>query len=209
MRYGKYALSLAVAALLAWSAGDAAAQERWTFDGRGGVGIPTGDLEELTDVGASLGLGIAYWLSPRVAFRVDGDVDNLSGSAATDPDFRLWHFNGGFEFRLTEPTRSPWNISVNVGGGGTTIDTDDFTLVGPEGAVTGGFTQTYPALNGGLKIGYGISRNVDIFVNGGFNVTFTDDDDTIVFSQINPAVDPDGFSTAVVIPITAGFRIKI
>jgi len=122
----------------------------WTIDGRGGIAVPAGDLADLAveGVGPTFGLGVGYYVHPRVALRIDGDVDFLSGDegtgGATGPDITLFHYNAGAEVELTRPGAGPWDVTAN----------------------------------GGLKVGHDVNRNVNVFVGGQWYLQFTEEADT-------------------------------
>ncbi|MFQ5889524.1 MAG: outer membrane beta-barrel protein [Gemmatimonadota bacterium] len=206
--FRRLSIVLGAVALLTTAAPEARAQSRWTIEGQGGIAVPTGDLADLEDVGAGFGIGIAYWVHPRIAIRVDGDADILSGVDAEGalpeaPDLNIFHYTAGVSVRLLDPEATRWTLNLNAGAGGSTIDADDFTVSG----TTVDFSETYFALNGGLTIGYDVGPNVNVFVGGEAFVVFSDEDDTVVFSQLRSDVEP--FDTAVTIPITAGIRVRL
>lgn len=198
---------LAIAAAMTLPAA-AQAQGRFSVDARGGIAIPASDLADLQDVGASAGVGLSYDLTRRLAVRVDGDVDILSGadsgvSGASAPDFNVFHYGAGLALGLIDPASSPWNIVVNAGAGASTFDSDTFTA----GGTTTDFSETYFTANGGLRVAYDVSSTFGLFVQGQAFLMFTDEEDTAIFNQINSEVDPAGFDTAWTIPITAGFSL--
>lgn len=185
-------------------------QSRFTFEGGGGVSIPVGPLNDMASVGSSLSGSIGYRLIPRLAFRLDFAANFLEGINSSEngiagPDLNLYQYTGGFEFEFTDPRHSKWHVILNAGAGATTFDTDEFTLNG----VDQDFTESYFTTNAGLGIGYEVSSDVDLFFKIQWYVAFTDEEDTAIFSEINPLIDPEGFETASVIPVTLGFRIKI
>jgi hypothetical protein len=204
---GRFGAVLATAALLLALPGAARAQQQFQIAGRGGIGIPTGDLADIADVGPTFGLKLAYRVHPRVALRVDGDVEILGGadlnSGAQAPDLTLWHYNGGVEVEVLEPGRSPWSLAVNAGAGATTFDSDQFA------GVSGGndFSETYFSLNGGLEIGYDVQSNVRVYVAGQAYVIFADEQDTAAFAALSPEVN--AFDTVLSIPVTAGVSIAL
>lgn len=208
MRHGKWSmvtLALVLSTLVA--AEDASAQGRFSFDGSGGVAFGVGELSDLTDPGVSVGGGIAYWLTRRLAVRGDFDANLLSGkdsegTGPEGPDLDLLHYGGGLQLALTDPVRSRLNLTVNLGGGATTIDADAFQAEGEPVE----FSETYLALNGGLGIGYDLSDNVAVFVDGQWYVSFTDEEETAVFGSINS--DVEAFDIASAIPVTLGLRIR-
>ncbi len=185
-------------------------QERFSIEGRSGIAVPASDLADLQDVGPSVGVGLVYRLSPRVALRFHGDVDILSGvdadgSGPEAPDANIYHYTAGLDVRLLDSESSPGHLDANIGFGYSTLDFDDF-------AVTGtpiDFTETYFTTTGGLKLAYAVSRNVEVFGGGQAFLMFTDEDDTVVFSALRSDIDPNGFNNAWTFPITVGLRIRL
>ncbi len=165
-----------------------------------------GDLADLADVGASFGAGASYNVHPRIALRIDGDVEILTGadlaSGGEAPDMTLFQYNGGVEVSVLEPGTSRWRVLVNGGAGATTIDSDEFG-----GAPAGDFNETYFTVNGGLKVGYDVTPHVNVFVDGQIYVAFGDDeDDTAALAALSPEFD--AFDTFTSFPIYGGFRIS-
>jgi len=199
--------------------GAARAQQagKWTVDARGGIAVPASDLSDLENVGGNAAVGVAYWVHPRIALRVDGSVDLLSGKDSSDqgvlvaqvPDMTLWHYVGGLEFRLTPPEATRWDVTVNLEAGATTMDTDDDPIftTGPGGGPD--FTQTYFSGNGGLRAGYWVTPRVNVFVSGQAHLIATDEQDTRVFSAFSSDVDPSGFSSGWTFPVQAGVKVSI
>lgn len=207
MRYEKLlSMLVALAALMLVLPADARTQGRFSFDAHGGIAVPAGELSEFTGVGQAFGVGIACWFSPRVAVRSDFDTSVLNGkdSDATGtaaPDAGLLHINVALELNLTNPEASPWSFAINGGAGASALEVDDVP------GMLADFDETYFALKGGLRIGYELSRNVAIHLIGQWYLTFTDEQDTALFSQFS-GVDPRGFSTASDIPLSLGIRIR-
>lgn len=75
------------------------------------------------------------------------------------------------------------------------------------GDVVNEFSETYFTANGGLRVGYDIGENLNVFVDGQAYLMFTDEEDTAVFEAFDPGID--AFDTAWTIPVTAGLRIRI
>jgi hypothetical protein len=211
MRIWHQVWTFAFAALLVFgTVGSAQAQQGISVEARGGIAIPTSDLSDLADEGPSFGVGVSFPLNSRLSVRVDGDVDILSGKDAsgTDPegpDMNLYHYGAGLEYALVQPGDSRWGLDVNIGAGATTFDVDEFDVMG----TPVDFSETYFTANGGLTLGYQVSRSVSVFIGGQAFIMFADEDDTAIFAAINSEIDPAGFDTAVTIPLTAGFKIAL
>ncbi|MFW6088879.1 MAG: outer membrane beta-barrel protein [Gemmatimonadota bacterium] len=182
--------------------------QRFSIEPRAGIAIPAGDLSDVADAGPGLGLGLAYTLTDRLAVRLDGDVDILSGLDATatnpeGPDVTIWHYGAGLQYALLDPASSRWAVDVNLGIGASTFDVDEFSV----GASTIDVTETYFTANGGLQVGYDVTPGVNVFGRGQAFLMFTDEDDTAVFSAFNPDIDPAGFDSAWSIPLSVGVAI--
>jgi len=200
--------------------------DRLFAEGRVGIGIPTGDLGDLADVGPAFGLGVGYRIRERIAFRFDADVELLSEANfdAVDrlvdegPDVTLYHFRGGVDYLLTEPDRSPLSVTVTGGLGATVFDTDRL-LPGFRAPPTGGvrnprtgeivtdFAETYFLLSGGVRVGYDLLRRFQVYAGLESFVTFADEDDTAVFTELSGA-DVGLIETTVSIPISVGARVR-
>lgn len=183
----------------------------WSIDARGGVAVPAGDLSDAVDVGPTFGLGIAYRVHPRVSIRVDGDLDIYSGAdlqtgAGTFelPDLNLWHYNAGVGIELTEPGASRWDVTANLGAGATTFDGDAFTTSG--GTTVEGLSETYFTANGGLKFGYDVHPNVNVYAGGQWYLAFTDEEDTAGLT--GGTGQGEGLDTASSLPLTLGVKLK-
>ena len=205
-------LALLATALLLGSTSPADAQQvdgrRFTIEPRGGVAIPAGDLSDVADVGPSVGIGLTYQLTNRLAVRVDGDADILSGRDASGsgpdgPDVTIYHYGAGLQYALLDPAANRWAIDVNLGAGASTFDVDDFSADG--GTVD--FSEAYFTANGGVQVGYDVTPSVNVFGRGQAFLMFTDEDDTAVFRAFSPDVDPTGFDTAWSIPLSVGVAV--
>lgn len=198
----------------------------WALEGNAGITLPVGDLGDVADPGLTLGLAGSYFLNPRFALRVEGGLSFLGpadgAQGGTDPDLSMWAFSGGFEYHINDPTSSTF-LTLDLGVGGVTFDTDVFSVDGvvcnprcstSTGArSTGNFDNTYLALNGGLKLGYNFARHsatgtpmATIFIGADINLIFADEVDS---SLIAALYGTSGFDTVYAIPITGGLRLNI
>lgn len=190
-----------------------------TVDARGGIAVPVGDLGDLTDVGPTVGLGIAYRVAPRVSIRVDGDLDFYSGAdfsavsaeQTAAPDMTLWHYSAGVEYDFTRPGTQGWQLTANVGLGATIFDTDPFVeepVENPEtGQIEADFNETYFTANGGLKLGYSVHERVSVYGGAQWYMSFTDETDTAVFAALSPT-EAKAFDMAHSVPLTLGVELK-
>ncbi|HKK27134.1 MAG TPA: OmpA family protein [Gemmatimonadota bacterium] len=182
-----------------------------TFEAHGGVGFPTRDLADLFDLGPEAGAGLSFWLGPRVAIRLGGDLEFLRGAGsvlagASGPDGRLYSYTGGLAFELADPKTPGWDVLLNVGGGGSTLDTDPFPDPAAPGS-TRDFTKTYPTANLGLTIGYDVSPSVNLFVESQAYLTFFKKADTRVFRDAS-AGRVQAFGSQLSVPVAVGFKLK-
>lgn len=189
----------------------------WTFEGNGGIAIPLGDLADVASSGPSFGVAAGYYLNPRLVLRVEGSVDRLGeGDGVTDdPDLGLWHYTGGIEYHIADPTQNLL-FAFDIGVGGATFDTDVFTVddyPNPGDTTTGNFGNTYLAGNAGLKVGYNFWRHsqtnipmATVFLQGDFHLIFANEDHTELLAALS---GEPGFGTVYEVPITAGIRFNI
>ncbi len=199
---------LAAGLFLVLGASGLSAQQGVDVEVRGGTGIPAGELSDAADVGGSIGVGVSYWVTNRIGLRLDGDVDILGGAdipgGGSMPDMTLWHYTAGVEVSALDRNSTAWTVLVNAGLGATTLDTDRFA--GSSGG-SQDITQTYFALNGGVKVGYDVNRSVNISLGTQAFVTFTDKGDLRPLAALSPAfVETDNVWT---FPITAAVRFSI
>ena len=169
----------------------------WNLEGRIGVAVPSAALSDVENAGLDLGLKASYFVSPYFEARVDGEVELLGGKGSA-PNMQLWHYTAGLGWSWTNPEVTPWSFILNAGTGATTINTDSYST-------KGSFTQTYFTINYGVKIGYDVSKQVDLFVSGMAYTMFATHSSTQYFADI-----PGGrsFSTVTSFPITAGMTLR-
>lgn len=202
---------LAVAALgLAPAAVEAQAPDREGFiryspvlfstDFHGGVAVPGGDLSDVADAGVTLGAGVAYFLNPRFALRLDGNVDFLQGKDEQPgaPTIRAWHYTGGFEVHLTEPSDPGLSFVFDLGAGGMTFNSDEFA--GQR------FRDTNFQVKGGARVGVNVSPVVNLFVGGAARMIMANEDANQNLSNFY-GVEP--FETVWTFPLEGGLRINV
>lgn len=180
---------------------------------RGGLAVPVSDLADLAGAGPSLGASLRYRVHSRVALRIDGEVDLLSGLDAggdrsATPDVELWRALAGVDVRVL-PAESPLEVTASVGGGLTSYNTavfPDIVFEPGTGAPVGDFAATYPTASGGLEVGYAATPSLEAFASGSWTVMLADEDETAIFGQLRPGTG--GFDRASTVPVTAGVRLR-
>jgi hypothetical protein len=171
-------------------------QSSWTVEARGGSSIPAGDLDELNDGGALLGLGVGYGYSSRVLLRLDGNFEMLNEDRSREvvlPRAYLWHLHAGVELALTDPTTSVWKARVRGGLGGTIYDTKRIGTTGDD------FLDTNFSVSGALSLGRMVTEGFEVGGFGGINLIFTDKDRIREITDQSPILTP--FSKASSFPL--------
>lgn len=224
------ALGTAVAAGLAFASSALAvptlhAQERMSIQGYGGIAMPTGRLADVTEAGPTLGVQMSLPLTSRTALRVGGDRDELGGArfgSMRAPDITQWRYGVGVERELFAqrassrpavvrgprsrlPTPARWSLVGDVGVGATHYDSKSFTSV----SGTREFSETYLATDAGLTVRYRAASRVQLFARTRGNLTFADKSDTAVLAALDPETRARAFGSAVTVPVSAGFTIRM
>ena len=202
----KYGVLLAVLAMFAvpGTGMTQPATGKVSVDLRGGVAIPAGNMATITEVGGVAGASAMWNFTPNWAIRADFDYMALnkgedSFGVLLSPPMDLMFFGGSFEVNFNSPKYQtmPFTFMLNVGAGAMKMTVDD-TYDATHSANV--FDHTYPAFQGGMKIGYQVKPWINIFVNGTAYFILMDSADT------PPAFGFD-FNNGWVIPVTAGVRL--
>lgn len=202
----KYGVLLAVLAVFAIPTAGLTqpATGKVSVDLRGGVAIPAGNMATITDVGGSAGASAMWNFHPNWAIRADFDYLGLnhgedSFGVLRSPPMDLMFFGGSFEVNFNGPRYQdlPFTFMLNAGAGMMNMTVDDtYDAANP----ANGFDHSYPAFQGGAKIGYQVAPWINIFVNGTAYFIMMDAADT------SPAFG-FAFNNGWVIPVTAGVRL--
>ena len=180
-----------IAALLLAAPTDGLAQQKFSFDSRGGIALPAGQLADVADPGASLGATVGYAVNKRVSLFGAGDLGLLRGkkpSTASErgPGLNLWQYSGGAEVNLLDPDRTRWGVLASLGAGAATYDSK----------VEGAVSRTRFSTNGGLRVAYRLGQRADAFLGGQSYLIFTDE-------------ELQGADTNWVFPVSAGLKIRV
>jgi hypothetical protein len=184
-------------ALVVSTAAPEAVHAQMTTEIRGGSSIPAGDIDDLTDGGAFLGVGLGWRTGGRFTLRADGDFEMLNEDHAgrtTLPRTYLWHLQGGAELDVTNPETSEWLLRLRGGAGATVYDTKRLTVNGDD------FMHTYFSAGGGLSLGRRVTSGLEAGVFGRMNVVFTDKDEIRELTNLAPT-QLDAFSKGSTFPL--------
>lgn len=212
-------IAAVLAALLAWLPGQATAQEgTFAVDGHAGIAFPTSNIQNFQSIGPAFGLDFGYWISDRIQVRGSGALEMFSGKDAEDlkntlgdvgaPDLTMFHVFGGFAFRLSPPEDTRWDVTASVGGGVSSVSSDDFPAGSTPPTGESDFSESYFSLHTGLKVGYDVNDQYTIFVRGDGHFAFADPEDTAVFTQFDQEIERGGFEDVWDVPVTAGVQIR-
>ncbi|HKK07267.1 MAG TPA: outer membrane beta-barrel protein [Gemmatimonadota bacterium] len=196
---------------LAVSAPAARGQDRGTLviDAGAGIGLPVGDLSDVSDPGPAFDFGVSYALSPTIAVRggLQAEVyGGATGPGGEGPTVRLFHLLVGPAFHLVRaPSDRGFGLTAFVGVGGTAFTTGR-KLVGAGATVrTIDISKFYPGVAARLEAHYSLSPSAALFLGATGTLTFAKADDTEPFTILNPAVTD--MTKLVSVPITAGVRL--
>jgi hypothetical protein len=189
-------------ALVVTTALPESANAQMTTEVRGGSSIPAGAIDDFTDGGAFLGLGLGWRTGSRLTLRADGDFEMLNEDhLGRDilPRTYLWHLQGGAEVDVTNPETSEWLMRVRGGAGATIYDTKRITINGDD------FLHTYFSAGGGVSLGRRVTGGLEAGAFARMNVVFTDKDDIRELSDVAPFELP-AFSKASTFPLGVYIR---
>lgn len=206
-------LAAGLAALILSVPSPAAAQESGPgtigITAGAGVGVPTGSLADVSDLGPAFLFATDYGVSRRLAVRgsVGSEVfESITAVGGEGPTVRLFRLTVGPAVTLVSPTGDRGLRFGAHGGIGGTAFTAGRTLVGTGSNVRAiDFTQVYLALDGGVDLVYAFSEAAGAYLRAGASLSFAAEEDMEVFTFLDPAVEP--FSSVVSVPITAGVRL--
>lgn len=153
-------------------------------EARVGAMVPTFDIADDVKTGTAFGGSLGYQLSPRLSLLAEFDYGKHDDKATGLVDITTMHYMAKIGYAVMAPTERGLGISLNLGAGAVTFDS--------EGATS---SFTYPAINAGAKLTYGFSRSVALVVSPQGDIAFGKEDEI-------------GTSNAWVWPVTAGLRLN-
>lgn len=208
---GKRTLGLGLAAVALILALPAGARAQWAVDAGGGIAVPVADLADLEDPGPAAGAALSYRVHPRVAVRIGGGFDFLSGADLGDgesaPDMTVSHYAGGVELFLVSPDDGRFQASIHAGAGGSSFDTEVFRAPGEPSDEQDDFFETFFTAAGGIQLGAEVRENVSLLLRGEWQLVFSDEEKTVRLARL--VGGSEGFDTLSVLPVTLGVRVRL
>lgn len=210
---GLAALTLLVAAPKA-----GATQEKpVNIDFRGGIGLPVGDLGDAADPGPAFNVGVNFGVAERVSVRLEGGAELYPGAVDLEEEFQeginplsidLIHLHGGLRYHAVRQADG-WFVDLGAGAGVTNLHIPRVDAGVGNTTVILEVSELYLSANGGGTVGYQISEDVSVFLDGQAYLTFGEEEDTEdLVTILNAAgADVSAFSTSVSLPVTAGVRL--
>jgi hypothetical protein len=173
-----------LALLTGTAAGQAPTPRRFFIEGLGGGVVPTFDIADVAKTGGAFGAAAGYQVTPRWLAMAEFDVGMHKDKATGSVDIETRHYFAKVGYNLTGPRERGWEIALNLGVGAVTFDVQG----APE-------SFTYPAINAGAKLAYGLSSKVAFVLSPQGDIAFSKE------SEI-------GTTNAWVWPFTAGLRVR-
>lgn len=183
-------------------------------EGRFGVALPGGDLAEIERAGPVFGGGLGIFFTPRFSARLDVDASFMEGKRLDNgfeaPGINLVHYVAGLEAVVASPNYLGRSVDIyaNLGAGGTRLEVEAF--VAPSGLGEGqtyASSENYLTATGGLRLGYELSRSLELMISGQAYRVFADPKDTATLGAVTNG--SSGIGSAWAFPITAGMRLRL
>ncbi|MBA4157844.1 MAG: hypothetical protein H0X65_10255 [Gemmatimonadetes bacterium] len=186
--------------------------QRVFVEGRVGIVVPSGALNELEKVGSAFAGGLGYRWDRRLAARIDFEHDFLQGEdiippSGAAPAVVLRHVVAAVEVSLPEVAPLRLSPSANLGAGATHLDFESFSV--PSGPQQGTYdiSGTYFTLNGGARLSYYLRPSFSLLASGQAYWIFVDREDTKSLSLRGEGVPSVGSTWT--FPLTLGLRIAL
>lgn len=177
-------VTAAACALLAAEAAQAQTPRRFFVEGLAGGVVPTFDIADVAKTGGGFGVAAGYQFNPRWVLMAELDMGMHKDKATGSVDIDTRHYIAKVGYSLTGPRERGWDIAVNLGAGAVTFD----VAGAPE-------SFTYPAINAGAKLAYGVSPQVAFVLSPQGDIAFSKESEV-------------GTTNAWVWPFTAGLRVR-
>lgn len=174
----------AVALVLLTGAAEAQEPRRFFVEGLAGGVVPTFDIADVAKTGGGFGVAFGYQVQPRWILMAELDMGMHKDKATGSVDIDTRHYIAKVGYSLTGARERGWDLAVNLGAGAVTFD----VAGAPE-------SFTYPAINAGAKLAYGVSPQVAFVLSPQGDIAFSKESEV-------------GTTNAWVWPVTAGLRVR-
>lgn len=174
----------AVALVLLTGAAEAQGTRRFFVEGLAGGVVPTFDVADVAKTGGGFGVAFGYQVQPRWILMAELDMGMHKDKATGSVDIDTRHYIAKVGYSLTGPRERGWDIAVNLGAGAVSFD----VAGAPQ-------SFTYPAINAGAKLAYGVSPQVAFVLSPQGDIAFSKESEV-------------GTTNAWVWPVTAGLRVR-
>lgn len=215
-----FAVPVLALALSLASSGVATAQQPISFDARGGIGFPLGDLGTIADAGPAFNFGANFGVADQFYIRVTGGAELYQGVEVGEPvgnegvndlELDLIHFHAGGLYNVVPRQRGePLSVSLTGTAGVTNLHVPRLAASVGTDAIEFRISELYFSAAGGASVAYAVHEQVDLFLDGHAYVVFGDEEDTAEMIQVvNDVQDDqvDALDTMWSIPVTAGIRL--
>lgn len=187
--------------IAAGAAAPSPAQTPLSLEGRLGLGVPTGELNEFVDPGVSYGAAVGYELAGPLEAVIEGELQDWDADAG---DARAWRALGGL--RLDVPTLLlPFSLSAEAVAGGTFYDVDAPPAIPEAPPARVELMDDAFTLGGGVAVGFDPLPIVDLLIRA--DVRWVAADAEPVTGTNGQTTE--GFDELVSFPIRAAVRISL
>lgn len=162
MSFERRLVSLVSALFLAVTVGTgpAGAQTPLSLEGRLGLGVPTGELNEFVDPGLSYGAALGYEVAGPLKVVMEGELQDWDADSG---DARAWRALGGLRFDV--PTLIlPFSLSAEAVAGGTFYDVDEPLRIPEAPPARVALLEDAFTLGGGVAVGFDPVPLVDLLL---------------------------------------------
>ena len=163
---------------------EAQGPRRFFVEGLAGGVVPTSALADAAKTGVGCGLACGSQVQPRWILMAELNMGMHQDKATGSVDSDTRHYSAKVGYSLTRPRERGWDIAVNLGAGAVTFD----VAGAPQ-------SFTYPAINAGAKLAYGVTPQVAFVLSPQGDIAFSKESEV-------------GTTNAWVWPITAGLRVR-
>lgn len=174
---------------------------------RGGIAIPVGAMADITAIGGTADLAIAYAFNRYFSAYADVGAQFMpsgkSNGVALTSALNIYTGQIGVQvdFKQYDDATTPMTFGLNLAGGVARWEGDtNSSLPGSTIAIT------VPMASGGAVVGYDLSPRVNIFAEGQFFLFFTKSEDMLPFTGGVDPVTGRSLSPAFMVPVALGLR---